>query len=226
MLRFDPKVEFTSPTGRLSFPNLTTPRQFKGKGVFSYDTGLVLEGDALKFKVVTPEGYPFRGKQDEKPGLTLLEAIQAWLDLSVERSKLEPRPLPVVPLTEKDDQGNKIEVPGVHVVRFKVDAETETRKGQKWDRKPKLFTADGQPITGPITIGGGTLARVKFTVWLSKGGDKAGVKLQPTAVQIIRLVESAGSSFEAYDGPEVEDGGETFTGATAASNGVSTGGDF
>lgn len=187
------KEVHTTPPGRLIFVNLTTPRQFKNKGVFAYDTGLILSDAQMDEKLKTT-------------GLSLGESIHAWANASVEKSKFPARELPIQPLFEKDAEGNRIPVAGYNVVKFKVDAETKTRRGEIWERKPKLFDRMGAPAVGVATVPPGTLARIKFTVWLTSGGDKAGVKLQPVSVQLIKLPEVS-ETFEAYEGPEGEDQG-------------------
>jgi hypothetical protein len=193
-MRYDPKTVFTSPAGPASFPNLNKPRQYKNKGVFSYDTGLILSEEVFLHEKLRGADMP------------LHDAIREWARLSVEKNRFEPRPPPYGPLLEKDADGNRVPVDGFAVVKFKVDATTETRKGDVWDRKPKFFDANGAPITteaGQIVVGG-TIIRVKFTVWLSKGGDKSGVKLQPVAIQICRAVENA-EAFERYESGETDE---------------------
>jgi hypothetical protein len=207
-MQYDPKQVFTSPAGPASFPFLTKPRQFQNRGAFAYDTGLILSDAAFTKEGLRGIDMPFR------------DAIEAWGALSVERSRFEPRPLPYGPLLERDGDGNRLPVEGFHVVRFKVDAETTTKKGDVWDRKPKLFDKDGHPMPVGTAVAPGTIIRIKFTVWLTSGGDKAGVKLQPVAVQIVRAVENA-ETFERYDDGSVDDG-STFE----PSGESSTSGDF
>jgi hypothetical protein len=208
-MRYDPKQVFTSPAGPASFPNLNKPRQYKNKGVFSYDTNIILSDAVFTQEKLRGANMPLR------------DALLAWGALSVERSRLEPRTLPFGPLLEKDADGNRVPVEGFTSVHFKVDAETMTRRGEIWDRKPKFFDADGHPIIDPAKqiVVGGTVIRVKFTVWLTKGGDKAGVKLQPVAVQICKAVENAEAfeRFESYENDEsFEPTPETATDKSAA----------
>lgn len=211
-MRYDPKQVFTSPAGPASFPNLNKPRQFKNKGVFSYDTNLILADNVFTQEKLRGADMSFR------------DAILAWGALSEAKSRLEPRALPFGPLLEKDADGNRLPVEGFTVVKFKVDAETTTRRGEIWDRKPKFFDADGHPITDPAKqiVVGGTVIRVKFTVWLTSGGDKAGIKLQPVAVQICKAVDNA-EAFERYEADENE---ESFEPVETSTGDSPTKGDF
>ena len=205
------KEVFTSPAGRLIFVNLTKPRQYKNKGEYAYDTHLVLTDEAFNAK--GPNGAP-----------SLHERIVAWAAASVEKHKLEPRELPIQPLMEKVGDVRQ-PVAGFTCVKFKVDAQTKTRKGEIWERKPKLFDRFGHPITNLGDVPAGTLARIKFTVWFTSGGDKAGVKLQPVSVQIITMPDNT-ETFEAYEGGESDEQGFGSAPEVTAEAGAKPAGDF
>ncbi|MDX0270922.1 hypothetical protein GOC13_24555 [Sinorhizobium meliloti] len=58
-----------------------------------------------------------------------------------------------------------------------------------WDRKPKLFSASGK-VVSKANIGGGTEYAVTFEIYEGKDNDgNPTLSLQPTAVQIYKLVE-------------------------------------
>jgi hypothetical protein len=64
-------------------------------------------------------------------------------------------------------------------------------------RKPALFDRDGQAIQGEeYAIGGGSKARIRFTVYPWTFGGKVGVRLEPWAVQIVELVERESNAAE------------------------------
>ena len=69
-----------------------------------------------------------------------------------------------------------------------------TKKGDLWDRQPAQFDAKGQPITKAKAVSSGSELKVSFEVYQYQLQDgKKGMSLQPEAVQIINLVEWAGT---------------------------------
>lgn len=69
------------------------------------------------------------------------------------------------------------------------------KKGELWDRKPKLFDAALKPTD--VNPWGGTKYAVSFDVREWEYGDKKGVSLQPVGVQIIELVTGEGGGADA-----------------------------
>lgn len=74
------------------------------------------------------------------------------------------------------------------VVRFKVNAITETKNGS-WDRKPALFHRNGEPVEDGFMVGGGSVGQLSFTVYHWKTPSQCGVTLQPVAGIFDLLVE-------------------------------------
>lgn len=76
----------------------------------------------------------------------------------------------------------------------------------KSQHKPKLFDSKGKPITGDVKIGNGSKIKVSGGFGAYDKGANTGVTLYLNAVQIIDLVEWAGSSaFGEEDGGFVAD---------------------
>lgn len=81
--------------------------------------------------------------------------------------------------------------------RFKVPPEWKDGKS----RRPALFDADGQPILDAEypTIGGGTKARIRYSVYCWTFAGKIGVRLELRAVQIVELAEHTDNSNFGFD---------------------------
>ncbi len=74
-----------------------------------------------------------------------------------------------------------------------------TKTGEVWDRKPKIFDAEGNRLKKAPKIGGGTVMKVSFEADCYATKKVSGVRLIPNAVQIINLVEyEEGGSAEDY----------------------------
>lgn len=122
---------------------------------------------------------------------------------------------------QTDDEGEET---GNVIFKIRVKNRISKKTGEKWDRRPKLFSADLKPID--VNPWGGSRAIVSFDVYEWDAGGKKGVSLQIVAVQIIELIEGgsggpSASSFgfdkkdgyvapdteglEAQEPPEVED---------------------
>lgn len=90
------------------------------------------------------------------------------------------------------------------------------KKGELWDRRPKLFDAALKPTD--VNPWGGTKYAVSFDTHEWDYGDKKGVSLQPVGVQIIELVTGEGNGADAssmgfaaqegYANPEYEGSGD------------------
>jgi hypothetical protein len=89
---------------------------------------------------------------------------------------------------ETDEEGDK-----TGFVLFKLRVKNKMRRdGELWDRKPKLFDASGRPCPS-VNPWGGSVIAVNFEVYCWDTGSKAGVSLQPMAVQIKELVQGGDS---------------------------------
>lgn len=208
------KQVFTTPLGVLYWPHLQKARQYKNRGAFSFDTGFGLgpafvEALGRKTETVTAAAKRLQEEHDQ---------FMAWVDdlmkESAELHKTPNRKPPYQPLYERDEDGEgKTEVDGATIFKFKVPEKTKTRRGEEWLRKPKLYDALGHPITGSVDVGTGTLARVKYTVYHTNGGDPelSGVRLTPVKFQIIKLVEGGAGSFEAFEDADEVAGEDAFT---------------
>lgn len=79
-----------------------------------------------------------------------------------------------------------------------------------WDRKPKLFSASGK-VVNKANVGGGSEYAVTFEIYCGKDNDGNPIMaLQPTAVQIYKLVEfvsGQGDVDPSQYGIEAEEGG-------------------
>jgi len=114
---------------------------------------------------------------------------------------------------ETDDSGEE-----TGRVIFKIRVKNRlNKKGELWDRRPKLFDAGLKPID--VNPYGGTKYAVSFDVYEWTAGDKKGISLQPAGVQILELVSGSGdvnpsamgfAAQEGYSAPEYE-GVDDFT---------------
>ena len=97
---------------------------------------------------------------------------------------------------EIDDNGDE-----TGMVMFKASVKNVVRRdGQLWDRKPKQYDADLNMVDEVIYGGSELIVSCEIYVWEYSG--KKGVSLQPTAVQIIKLVGPSEDEnpFEKQDG--------------------------
>lgn len=100
---------------------------------------------------------------------------------------------------ETDDAGEE-----TGNVVFKIRVKNRmTKKGELWDRRPKLFDASLKPID--VNPYGGSIYSVFFEVYEWDAGGKKGVSLQPIGVQVIELRSGDGPSgaamgFQAQEG--------------------------
>lgn len=85
-----------------------------------------------------------------------------------------------------------------NTVLFKMRVKNRTTKrGDLWDRKPKLFDSQLNPLVD-VNPWGGSEMRVTCEIYAWSAGAKKGVSLQPQAVQIINLVEGGESDGGAF----------------------------
>lgn len=166
----EPKVRI-SPVGRLVYPNLNQPRQFQGKGKFSYDTALDIEGaEGQEFARLIEECAADYAKRKGKRSINLDSVIRVALD------------------KEKKEIDDTIRF------SFKI-AVIETKRGT-WDRKPAFYEADGTSIDPEPNIGAGTIAQIAFTIYEWQAGPNAGITLQPEGLLIHELVERTSQSVD------------------------------
>lgn len=82
-----------------------------------------------------------------------------------------------------------------------------TKRGDLWDRQPKVFDAKGNMLSTVPNIGGGSTLKVFFEIYEWKTPDgKPGVSLQPIKVQLLDLQEFSGGD---TDNPFDEEEGFT-----------------
>lgn len=175
-------VIYTTPKGVFVFANLDKPRDYDGNEQFAYDVGLVLKGAAA----------------DE-----LAAQVDGWMKESkAAQPKLRKADEPYVPNTDRD----KNEIPGETKFKFKVYATWPDGSS----RQPKLWDAGGNLIPSNIKIGNGSTGYIKYVTYFTGGGQKAGVMLQPVAVQITKLVKPTGG-FDNVGFAAAEDGEFTYS---------------
>lgn len=159
-----PKV-YVSPLGRLAFPHLNEPRQFKGQGAWHYDTDLDVEGSAaMEFEHFLTTYAADYAKRVGKRSISLEALIRA--------------------ATIKDKQTGQIQaLEGVTRFHFKVN------NLENWDRKPAFFHADGTPYTAEPQIGAGSLVEIAYTIYEWKAGPNQGMTLVPEGIRIHEMKE-------------------------------------
>ncbi len=123
-------------------------------------------------------------------------------------------PLPIEPyMTTNEETGEQIpDEQGRYLL--KTGNKAHTSKGEP-KPKPKFFNAKGQVITGSISVGEGTIARLSLTLSGYKAPMGIGITAKLKGGQIIKLVEYKGNGCSMDDFEVEEDGfdgiGEAFT---------------
>lgn len=169
--------EIILPKGVAIWPKLETPdTKFIPLGVYSVDIAVPLEEAESTMKELSEEFKAHTGKPPAKSDNTM------W--------KME------IDEETGEETGKVI---------FKCKIKNVQRKnGDVWDRKPVLWDSKGNRIKD-VNVGGGSILRLKCSVYCWVAGAKKGVSLQPMAVQVLDLKSfSKGESFDF----EVEDGFE------------------
>ncbi len=158
---------------------------------------------ATKKAVITPRGvamYPWLTKPDTKFDA---EGIYK-MSLAVESSQAQEL-TETIRSTYVEELGDKKLAKANFP--FKDDGEGNFVFNFKSRKKPKIYNSKGQLIANPdqLKIGGGTVAKVSFTMNAYDKGVNTGVVLYLNGVQIIQLAEykSGASSFS--------DEGDSFT---------------
>jgi hypothetical protein len=165
-----------------------------------------------------------------RDGLTFKAFLDQLVDASVEQAKTEhPKEKKLVKATypykeEMDDDGDET---GNFLVNFKQNAKIKRKDGQIIEVKIPLFNARGEAITDAIY--GGSIIKVAFTTrstWMP-GNKEAGVRLDISAVQVLKLVKTSRSASDFGFGAEegYEDDDDAPAGNAFAGNGGGAAGD-
>lgn len=150
------KKKFVTPAGIAVYPRLNRPdTKYNEHGTYSADLRISLEEAKLLlkelgdlYKAHVGSAHPKFAPRKDK------EAIWYF---------------------DQDDEGDFDK----EFVTLKLRAKNVmTKKGEIWDRKPKLFDASGNRIKNPPQIGGGTIMKVSFTADCYSG-KVTGVRLIP-----------------------------------------------
>lgn len=114
--------------------------------------------------------------------------------------------LPCTPFgKQNEDTGEFIPDPeGRYVLKTKIAEKTQSGK---MNPKPMIVNAKGQPITGTLKIGEGTIAKVHVTLSGYATGGKVGITAKLLGVQIFELVEYETSSSISLSDFDVEETG-------------------
>lgn len=209
---------FVSPKGIFKYPALTSPDY--GNDSFPKPDG--------EYKVTLI--------LDQKDADKLVEKLQPLYDEAMEAAEEEFGKMKVASrkklgevkpndlFTEVYDPETE-EPTGQVEFKFSMKASGVAKKtGKKWERKPALFDAKGNPMKKIAAIWGGTIGKVSFTTspYFIPGTAAAGLKLQLEAAQIIELVaggqrNASGYGFEEEDGFEYAEE-ESFSDETEGSD--------
>lgn len=172
----------STPVGTAVYPRLKTPdTKFDELGQYKADVSIPLAEAQPLMDELQADHKRHTGKPAKKSENTM------WI-------------------MEVDDSGEE-----TGNVIFKIRVKNRmTKKGELWDRRPKLFDAALKPID--VNPWGGSKMVVSFDVYEWNAGDKKGISLQPVGVQIIDLVSGSGpdassmgfSAREGYASPEHE----------------------
>lgn len=194
MAKAPQRPTLNSPKGAFKFPKLTQPdTKFKAEG--EYSVKLVVASDA-------PGVAELMAKCDKAAAESLKEA-KANAKNAAEAKKWETKYLPYAQV-EDEETG---EPTGDVEFKFTMKASGVSKKtGKPWTRKPALFDAKGNPITGEPAIGGGTIGKISFQIipYAPTTTVGASAKLALEAVQIIELREFGQKSASAYGFGEEE----------------------
>lgn len=167
-------ITLVSPKGIAVFPRLATP-DTKYNDLGTYQVNLAIE------------------KADAQPLIKKLQSIHK--DAFGKAAKTSENSM----FANEIDKETGEET-GRVLFKFRA-ANKEIKKGKRageiWDRQPTLRDAKGNRITEYPNIGGGTVMKVNFEVYV-RGPEhpKPGISLQPLQVQIIELVEYTGGQEE------------------------------
>jgi hypothetical protein len=193
------KPSYISCEGVAVYPWLNRPdTKFVPAGMTAEEWGGVYKtGLQVTAPVFTSAPY--------RDGLTYKAFLDNLIDASVEEAKREhPKEKKLVKAAfpykeEMDDDGEET---GNFLVNFKQNAKIRRKDGQVIEVKIPLFNARGEAITDAIY--GGSIIKVAFTVrntWMAKEKE-AGIRLDISAVQVLKLVKSSRSASDFGFGTE------------------------
>ena len=157
-------TRFSTPIGTAVYPRLKTPdTKFDELGIYKADIAIPLV--------------------DAEPLMAQLQALH-----KAHTGKAAAVADNTMWTVENDDSGQ----PTGRVI-FKLRVKNRlNKKGELWDRRPKLFDAALKPVD--VNPWGGSKLVVSFDVYEWIAGVKKGVSLQPVGVQIIELVSGEGGA--------------------------------
>jgi hypothetical protein len=189
------RERFVTPAGRLKYPRIIgVPDEYKGKK--TWNTKFIVDAHAAQAIILSVQKY--------------MPAAQELLDekLAAEKAKNKRKDYGIndEPWLELED--------GTYEFNFKMNYEVKDTKSATGTRiqRPAVFDAGLQPVPETTRIGGGTTAKIAYTLspYFVDATKKAGVTLYLEAVQIIQLVEfgqrdASSFGFGEEDGFRAED---------------------
>lgn len=199
MANYPKRPRYTTPMGTAVYPHLHAPdTKFDAAG--TYSTKVRFEGAAAtSIQAFLDEQYKL---SQEEAAEALVEAGKA-ASIAAARKKVKAGPEPYT--EELDEDGNET---GAIIVNFKMTASGVSKKtGKAWERKPRLFDAQGQAIPLGLKIGSGSQLKIATEVnryYTAALG--AGVSLRLEAVQVITLQTWGGMTAEQAGFDAVEGG--------------------
>jgi hypothetical protein len=215
------KPSYISCEGVAVYPWLNRPdTKFVPAGMTAEEWGGVYKtGLRVPASVFTSAPY--------RDGLTFKAFLDNLVDGSVEEAKTDhPKEKKLVKTAypykdEVDDEG---EDTGNVLINFKQNARIKRRDGQIIEVKIPLFNAQGKPITDAVYAG--SIIKVAFTTrntWMP-ANKEAGLRLDISAVQVLKLVSSSSRSAsdfgfgteEGYEDDEDVAPGNAFEGGNRA----------
>ena len=184
------QIKITLPKGTARFPSLH-------KADYKFN-----ENGVYKANVAVPV-------QEAEAVMTKLQSIA-----KAELGKALPKADNSLWKMEIDDNGDE-----TGMVMFKATVKNIIKRdGELWDRKPKQFDAELNVVNEVIFGGSELVVACDVRIWEFSG--KKGISLQPTAVQIIKLVGPANGGgenpFEKMDGFVATADAPSFAPVTAA----------
>ena len=198
MARRAKKKVWVSPKGIAVWPRLWVPdTKFNKMGAYSTKVTFDLQEDDVQamiemFKTKMAESFAAAEAERKEADA---EARAAKQKLVIKKTKAADPPYVM------DEEGSVVQV------NYKMTASGVREDGSKWTQRPTGFDAAGVPLTKDLSIGGGSLIRVGYTLdMFSTPAVGAGITLRLKSYQLLTLVKYGGVSFE-ESGFGVEDGG-------------------
>ena len=175
------RQRFTTPAGILTFPC------FIDEPDTSY-TDETNENDLGDFKA------RIRLDPNDAEVAEFLAFLQSAYDTNLEehkvklgKAKLKQKDEGKPWMSEQDEDGNDT---GMILVRTKLTRRVTKRDGSFFEQSPKVFDAEGKPLSESPRVGPGTKAKIGGEIhgWYN-GGLGVGITLWCQAVQVIEFVE-------------------------------------